>query len=70
MKASSTNQIVCTIPNDLYAFKIGASENKGLRVLASRMVFECENIVRIINKHGLDTIIQLNVDDNGFCKDL
>jgi len=33
------------------------------------MVFECENTVRIINKHGLDTVIQLNVDDFGFCKD-
>jgi len=33
------------------------------------MVFICENMVRIINKHGLDTIIELNVDDNGVCKD-
>ena len=26
-------------------------------------------MVRIINKHGLDTIIELNVDENGNCID-
>jgi hypothetical protein len=40
IKASKTNETVCRIPNDLYRFRIGGDEVNGLRVLASRMVFE------------------------------
>ena len=32
---------------------------------ASRMVFEQENQIRIINSFGLDSVLQLNIDTNG-----
>ena len=52
----------------MYGFKLGAGK-KDLRVLASRMSFVGENKIRIINKHGLDTIIELNIDSDGVCLD-
>lgn len=63
VKAAANNQTVCRIPNDLYRFRIGGEEVNGLRVLASRMVFEQENVIRVISKDGIDTILELNVDE-------
>ena len=36
-----------------------------MSVLASRMYFESENQVWVINKYGLDTVLQLNMDAEG-----
>jgi len=60
IKSSATNEIVIKIPRGLYGFKTMEKPARSIRVLASRIMFESENTLRIINKHGLDTILQLN----------
>jgi hypothetical protein len=54
--------IVLHIPLGLYNLKPSDNQEHAIRVLASRMYFEDESQLRIVNKHGLDTIMQLNYD--------
>jgi len=60
VRAADTNKIILLIPRGLYGFKTSDDESKGLRVLSSRMHFERENQIRVINKNGLDTVMKLN----------
>jgi hypothetical protein len=63
IKSSATNDIIIRIPRGLYGFKTSINKPaRSIRVLASRMRFESENTLRIINKHGLDTVLQLHYD--------
>jgi hypothetical protein len=50
---------VLYIPKGLYGFKNKAKQ--GIGKLASRMVFEEENRIRIINNNGLDTVLKINL---------
>lgn len=61
IKSCATNKVVLKIPRDLYGFKSQTSVEKDtIRALASRIHFISEDKIRVINKFGLDTILQLN----------
>jgi hypothetical protein len=63
IKSSATNKVVLYIPSDLYRFKTESDMPKdSIRTLASRMIFISEDRIRVINKFGIDTILQLNFD--------
>jgi hypothetical protein len=51
------------IPRGLYGFQQSERASTSIRVMASRMLFEKENQIRVIDKHGLDTVIQLNYEE-------
>jgi hypothetical protein len=55
---------VLYIPKGLYGCKNDESGASGFRMLASRMLFYEENKIRIINRGGLDTILELDFKTN------
>ena len=62
IRSCATNEIVLFIPKGLYGFKTSDVAEQGIRMLASRMYFEEENRIRILNPGGLDTIMELNFE--------
>jgi len=65
VRCARTNEIVLYIPKGLYGFKTADVAHNSITVLASRMYFEDENELRIINQDGLDTVLQLNYSEPG-----
>jgi hypothetical protein len=54
-----TNEPVLYIPKGLYKVDL-ENQEQGMRELASRMVFETENTLRIIDKFGFDAVLEIN----------
>ena len=57
------------IPKGLMSFKMDSGGVDSMGNHASRMVFEQEDKIRIINGFGLDSVLQLNIDESGNIKD-
>jgi hypothetical protein len=61
IRSCATNEIVLFFPKGLYGFKTSDVAKQGIGKLASRMIFEEENRIRIINTNGLDTVLRINL---------
>lgn len=60
IKQSSTNQTVFSIPRGLFGFKNTDTSRFSASDLAKNLMFIDEKKIRIINKYGLDTVMEFD----------
>lgn len=60
IKNVATSKVVFKIARGMFGFKMSGSSRHSIVKLAKNMMWMSEDKIRIINKYGLDTVMQLN----------
>jgi hypothetical protein len=64
VKSCASSKVLIEIPKGLYSFRTDERPERSIQCLASRIHFIGENTIRIINKYGIDSVLELDYHTN------